>query len=342
MPLEIVRNDITKMSVDAVVNAANDALKMGGGVCGAIFSAAGADKLQAECDIIGGCKTGGAVLTKGYALPAKYIIHAVGPVWRGGSFGEAELLGSCYVNSLNLALENGCESIAFPLISSGIYGYPKDAALHIAVSSISSFLLQHDMTVYLVVYDRQSFDMGAKLFSAIQDYINDNYVDSEQFFLEERALNTPERNLFKRLTGRRKHDDFVQSAPRRAPYSPGKLNEVLSHMAPTFSQTLLKLIDEKGVTDVEVYKRANVDRKLFSKIRSNADYSPAKRTVIAFAIALELNIRETKDLLARAGYTLSPSSEFDVIIEFFIKEDNHDVFEINNALFAFEQPLLGA
>ena len=152
MPLKIVHGDITKMSVDAVVNAANTKLKMGGGVCGAIFSAAGAEKLQAECDSIGECNVGEAVITSAYDLPAKYIIHTVGPIWRGGDHNEAKLLRSCYLNSLSLAKKHDCKSIAFPLISSGIYGYPKDEAMEIAISAIEEFLRHHELEVYLVLY----------------------------------------------------------------------------------------------------------------------------------------------------------------------------------------------
>ena len=159
MPFEIIRNDITKMTVDIIVNAANTGLKMGGGVCGAIFAAAGADKLQAECDQIGGCAVGEAVITDGYQLPAKSIIHTVGPVWQGGSADEARLLHRAYTRSLELALKHHCKSIAFPLISSGIYGYPKDQALKIAVAAISEFLLEHELQVYLVVFDKNLQDL---------------------------------------------------------------------------------------------------------------------------------------------------------------------------------------
>lgn len=339
MPFEIVRNDITKMDVDAVVNAANPALKAGGGVCGAIFEAAGAEVLQRECDAIGGCETGGAVITKGYALPARYIIHTVGPVWRGGNFGEAELLASCYTNALTLALENGCGSVAFPLIASGVYGYPKDAALRVAVSAIGDFLMRHDMTVYLVVYDRQAYALSGKLFAAIQHYIDDNYVE-EHLVQAPRRFEESEKELFERAQPRA---SMLRSPP--APLfsrSRRNLSDVVDQLDETFSQTLLRLIDEKGKSDVETYKRANIDRKLFSKIRSNKDYNPGKRTAVALAIALELNFDETQDLLAKAGYTLSHSSRFDVIVEYFIEQRNHDIFEINEALFAFDQPLLGA
>lgn len=332
MPFEIVRNDITKMKVDAIVNAANTALQMGGGVCGAIYHATGARELQQECDTIGKCETGQAVITKGYKLPAKYIIHTVGPVWRGGKSGEAELLHSCYLNSLKLAKENNCDSIAFPLISSGIYGYPKDEALQIATSAIGDFLSENDMSVYMVVFDKKAFSLIEELLGAVRSFIDEHYVDThmplkrqlldvEQVVVEE-AMYAPKQMQSKAM-------------------EPAGLDDIIGHLDEPFSQTLFRLVDAKGKTDVEVYKCANIDRKLFSKIRSNKAYMPSKKTAVALAIALELNIDETEDLLERAGYTLSHSQKFDVIIEYFITNGNYNIYEINEALFYFDQPLLG-
>ncbi|HOQ10523.1 MAG TPA: macro domain-containing protein [Syntrophomonadaceae bacterium] len=325
MPLHLVRNDITKMKVDAIVNAANSALQRGGGVCGAIFAAAGARELQEACNKIGGCKVGEAVITPGFRLPAKYIIHTVGPVWQGGKANEPQLLRNCYINSLTLALEHKCESIAFPLISSGIYGYPKDQALHVAVSAISEFLFTHEANVYLVLFDKNAVTLSEKLFSAITKYIDDNYA--EEHLLRER------RRGIELLDTSYHH---IQESPRRS------LEHILDQLDESFSEMLLRLIDEKGLTDVETYKRANIDRKLFSKIRSNKDYHPSKVTALALAIALKLNLDETLDLLSKAGYTLSPSSKFDVIIQYFIEEGNYNIFEINEALFYFDQPTLGS
>jgi O-acetyl-ADP-ribose deacetylase (regulator of RNase III) len=341
MPMKIIRNDITKMSVDAIVNTSNTALKMGGGVSGAIFSAAGAQKLQKECDSIGKCNVGEAVLTKGYALTAKYIIHTVGPIWSGGSFNEATLLHNSYTKSLTLAWENKCESIAFPLISSGIYGYPKEQALQIAISSIGEFLIEHEMMVYLVVYDKKSYVMSEKHYSAIEKYIDDNYVEEHCIFEDRNNIKCYELNEVDNILCNDSpvNDSCAEMSVQKRKRS---LIEIVNQLDESFSEMLLRLIDEKGMTDVEVYKRANIDRKLFSKIRSSKVYNPSKVTAIALAISLMLNLDETCDLLSKAGYTLSRSNKFDVIIEYFIEEGNYSIFEINQALFDFDQDSLGA
>ena len=327
MPLLFIRNDITKMPVDAIVNAADESLLGGGGVDGCIHRAAGPE-LLAECRRLGGCRTGEAKLTGAYRLPCRYVIHTVGPVWRGGEHGEREQLVSCYRNSLRLAKEQGCETVAFPLISSGIFGYPKDQDLRVAVDTIGAFLLEHDMTVYLVIFDRRAYQISGKLFADIAEYIDDHYVEAHTDLGAER------------LRRGALHREMV--APMCAPMAAPALDDLLEHLDAGFSETLLRLIDRSGIKDSEVYKKANVDRKLFSKIRNNSNYKPSKPTALAFAIALELDLAETKDLLARAGYALSASSKFDVIVEYFIRQRNYDIFAINEALFAFDQSLLGA
>ena len=336
MPLIIVRNDITKMSVDAIVNAAKESLLGGGGVDGCIHRAAGPELLQ-ECRTLGGCRTGEAKITGAYCLPCRYIIHTVGPVWNGGKCGEREQLASCYRTSLALAKEHGCETVAFPLISSGVFGYPKDQALRVAVDAISEFLAENDMMVYIVIFDRAAYQIGNKLFADIAAYIDDHYVDAHTDTRRERL-----RRSFDLQS--QPLSVYEDAAPQYASASvaSGNLDDLLAHLDAGFSETLLKLIDRSGKKDSEIYKKANVDRKLFSKIRNNPDYKPSKSTAIAFAIALELNLDETRDLIARAGYALSPSSKFDVIIEYFIMQRDYDIFKINEALFAFDQSLLGA
>lgn len=337
MPLEIVRNDITKMKVDAIVNAANKSLLGGGGVDGCIHRAAGSE-LLAECRTLGGCETGSAKITKAYKLPCKYVIHAVGPRWQDGGHGEKDKLISCYKTSLDLAKQNGCDSVAFPLISSGIYGYPKDQALKVAIDTISEFLFENDMTVYIVIFDRKAYQIGAKLFSDIEEYIDDCYVDkhSDRDYERRRRTQLVEDDIAFECT------DGLEAMPMAAKVSaPGSsLDDAMKQIDESFSQMLLRKIDEEKLTDAECYKKANIDRKLFSKIRSDIHYKPSKVTALAFAIALELPLDETKDMLLKAGYALSHSSKFDIIIEFFIRSGNYNVFEINEALFAFDQSLL--
>lgn len=341
MPFTIVRQDITRMHVDAIVNAANTSLLMGGGVCGAIFRAAGPADLQAACDRLAPIQTGEAVVTPGFQLPAKYVIHTAGPVYHGGQHGESSQLSACYRNSLLRAVEQHCESIAFPLISSGIYGYPKDQALQIASETIKAFLQDHDLVVYLAIFDQEAFRASQKLLGAVASYMDEHYVaahtdksrGSQLLDVEQAILNEP---ILRRIET---EDHYTQIAA--APTAPS-LDERVSHLDEPFSITLLRLIDAKGKSDVDVYKKANLDRKLFSKIRSSQDYLPSKRTAIALAIGLELTLSETDDLLERAGYSLSPSQKFDVIVEYFIVNGQFDIFAINEVLFQYDQPLLGS
>ena len=375
MPLRIVRNDITKMTVDAIVNAANSTLLGGGGVDGCIHKAAGKGLLE-ECKTLGGCKTGDAKVTGAYNLPCQYVIHTVGPVWRGGVFGEKRQLTSCYRRSLEIAREKNCETVAFPLISAGAYGYPKEKALRVAVDTIGSFLLENEMTVYLVVFDKASYGIGKRLFDDISEYIDDRYYeeakagDSERlnrFAVEAELSKTVDNRMPSpayesvceptfdatpslapreeaRRSGRRRErnpESISFGASQNTTELPS-LDEMLKMLDESFSQMLLRKIDERGMTDAECYKKANIDRKLFSKIRSDIHYKPRKQTAIAFAIALELSLPETEQMLKKAGYALSHSNKFDIIIEYFIRKGNYNIFEINEVLFAFDQNLLGA
>lgn len=347
MPIRIVRNDITKMKVDAIVNAANSSLLGGGGVDGAIHRAAGPE-LLAECRTLGGCETGSAKLTHAYRLPCKYVIHTVGPVWEGGGYGERELLASCYRASLDLALGKNCETVAFPLISSGAYGYPKDQALQVAMEAVDRFLLDHEMTVYLVVFDKAAYQIGGKLFSDIAAYIDQQYVDehtdreqeqSRRRFAHSMPMACPPPP--QQPAEPSDEDSAAERTPPQTSAAPASLDDMLRQLDEGFSQTLLRLIDQKGMTDAQCYKKANIDRKLFSKIRSNPAYRPSKPTALAFAVALELSLQETEMLLKRAGFALSRSSKFDIIVEYFISRGCYDIFTINQALFAFDQSLLG-
>ena len=355
MPLLLVRNDITNMTVDAIVNAANPSLLGGGGVDGAIHRAAGPE-LLAECRTLGGCRTGEAKITGAYRLHAKYVVHTVGPIWYGGGRGEEHLLRSCYRRSLELAVAHGCETVAFPLISSGVYGYPKAEAFRVATEAIAAFLQTNDLTVYLVLFDRAAYRLGDR-FGAVQSYIDDAYAEAER---------KKPRNLYSTRLEREPRADTGEmymadaclyeatapmAAPKAAPRRPkaqaaerkgAAEDPLLGQLDAGFSETLLKLIDQKGLTDVQCYKRANVDRKLFSKIRSDPHYKPSKTTAVAFALALELPLPETQALLSRAGYTLSHSFLFDIVVEACIEKGVFNVLDVNEVLFSYDQPLLGS
>ena len=430
MPLHIIRNDISRVSADAIVNTANPQVAVGAGVDQAIYEAAGWPQLLAEREKIGPMQPGQAAATPAFALDAKYIIHTVGPVWRGGDYGEREAVASCYRQSLKLAGELECESIAFPLISTGTYGFPKDEALRIAIDEISAFLFTHDMTVYMVVYDREAFVISSKAFSDIQSYIEERDVKQrrkdkwrrrreEAYYgstirREEYPESSRREEKYPESSGREEEheqvgmnvvpglepafmseeeelelaimseaaepepvgmseeeldyfEEFIPTeeepplptAPKASmsyssAYIPVEkkkrtgffkkdtlnLGELLNRNTETFQQMLFRHIDRKGMKDPEVYKKANIDRKLFSKIRSNADYVPSKKTVLALAVALELNMDETIDLLQRAGLALSPSNRFDLIVGYCISHKIYNIFEINTYLFEYDEPLL--
>lgn len=329
MPFEIVRNDIVNMKVDAIVNTANPRPVIGAGTDKGVHDKAGARLLLARKEI-GDIAIGEAAITPAFDLDAIYVIHTVGPIWKDGKSGEEELLASCFRNSLKIAKEKSCESIAFPLISTGSYGFPKPLALKIAVREISSFLLENEMHIYLVVFEKHSFELSEKLFKSVSSYIDANYV-SDKMSLEYGSSKVRRHDYEEMLLYESSHEITA-----RMPNLDGMLN----NLDKGFSETLLDLIDRTGKKDSEIYKKANIDRKLFSKIRNNVDYRPSKTTAIAFAIALELNMDETNDLLSKAGFALSQSSKFDVIVKYFIENKKYDIFELNSTLFKFDQPLI--
>lgn len=439
MPFQIIRNDITKVRADAIVNTANPEPVYGGGTDAAIYRAAGEEKLLRERRKIGRINAGEVAVTPAFGLQAKYIIHTVGPVWIDGNHREYELLASCYRKSLLIARQLECKSIAFPLISTGVYGFPKDKALDIALDQISAFMENSEMDVTLVVFDRRAFDLSASLQEGVRQFINENYVAARED--EEygegglaahvrnrrrrrdsdagRSAGRPSRGLrdLLRETGERwrgkpgpdkeagsrpsysaqdsgffaeeeypeeyemsfsgtwdlessalpdsapqaESDSVPQAGPEAAsqagagpaprkefriespsPARQRSLQDVMAHVGESFRDRLLRLIDERGLTDAQVYKRANLDRKLFSKIRCNADYTPKRKTAISLAVALELNMDETTDLLRSAGIALSPGSRFDLIISYCIQNGIYDIYRINALLFDYDQPLLGA
>lgn len=356
MPFQIIRNDITKVKADAIVNTANPRPRVGSGTDSAIYAAAGRTALLEARRKIGDIAPGQARYTDAFGLDANYILHTVGPAWMDGSHGERETLRACYANTLGLADTLKCESVAFPLIASGVYGFPKDEALNIALSEIGKFLLTHDMKVILVVFDRKALQLSREIVGGIEAYIDDH--DAERLHEAEYGADRGRRNT-SCLQERRQWmyresmlteseeiaahiPDAVQAPASILPELAGKsLEELLGGKGESFQQRLLKLIDESGMTDVTVYKKANIDRKVFSRIRCKADYRPKKKTALAFAIALELDLPATRDLLSRAELALSPSSRFDLIVSYFITHRNYDIFEINATLFKYGQPTLG-
>lgn len=357
MPLEIIRADIVTVCADAIVNSANPLPVVGRGVDSHLHAAAGPQLLVAR-ERIGALAVGEAAATEAGALPARYVIHTVGPLWEGGS-GEAEALAACYRNSLNLALSLGCESVAFPLISTGTYGFPKDLALKVAMLTIGDFLAEHDLDVTLVVYDPESYQLSEELFGSVQSFINEHFEGDEQLPSKdtltcampmsaayEGALSAlPAFEETPSSSSAPSHPSSINCPPRTLGFlnrfRRRQLEDVVNQVDETFSEALLRMIDERGLTDPEVYKRANIDRKLFSKIRSNPAYQPSKATAVALAVALQLSLDETRDLIGRAGYALTHASKGDLIVEYFIDQGVFDIFLINETLFAFDQTLIG-
>jgi O-acetyl-ADP-ribose deacetylase (regulator of RNase III) len=359
MPFQIIRNDIAKVRADAIVNTANPKPRIGRGTDSAIYAAAGEEQLLKARKQIGEIAPGHAACTDAFDLNARYIIHTVGPMWIDGKHGEREILHSCYENSLALAAELSCKSIAFPLIASGTYGFPKDEALHIALTEIQKFLLTHEMKIILVVFDRKALELSEGLVGGIEQYIDDHAVRE----LREKERGQKGISELRRRRLQREEEQMVLESIAYAPelsekifdgasppialgapipdVSGRSLDEVLGNAGESFQQRLLELIDESGMDDVTVYKKANIDRKVFSRIRCKPDYKPKKKTAVAFAIALELDLPTMTDLLSRAEIALSPNNRFDLIITYFVSNKIYDIYEINAALFKYGQPILG-
>ena len=374
MSFKIVRNDITRIKADAIVNTANPEPVYSAGTDSAVYTAAGAEKLLEERKKIGRIAEGDVAVTPAFALDAKYIFHTVGPIWQGGNYGEREIVRKCYQNCLDKAKELELESIAFPLLATGTYGFPKADALLIATSVFSGFLAENEMEITLVVFDSESFALSDKIFAGVDQFIDENYVGEktaeeyspvnlraglEAHIADECAEEPIERKAARRERNRNERRGLFGSGSNAmrmdsaippvaaagaacASVAPRSLEDVVKNVSETWQESLLRLITERGYSDTEVYKRANVDRKLFSKIRTNKNYQPKKNTAVAFALALRLNLDETKDFLMRAGYAFSPSSKFDLIIEYSIEHGVYDLMLINGALFDHDQPQLGA
>ena len=346
MPFLMIRNDITKVAADAIVNPANRNLLQGSGTSRAIYQAAGEQELTAACEAIGYCEPGRAVCTPAFGLPAKYIFHAVCPAWQGGLFGEAEQLAGAYHSALELAAEYHCESVAFPLLSSGNYGYPKEQAFRIAVDTITQYVMEHDLTVYLVLYDRHSLAVSRKLFALVEEYIDDHYVaqNDESYQFDRRRRESVER---RRWRLEEEATPMLETAaapppPATTPMAARSLEHLMDNLGESFTTRLLRLIDERGLKDSTVYKQSNISRQHFSKIQCNRDYNPKKKTVLAFAVGLHLSEDETIDLLKSAGYAFSDGSKRDWIVRYCLEHKIYNINQVNTLLFQWDQELLGA
>ena len=346
MPFLMIRNDITKVTADAIVNPANRKLLQGSGTSRAIYQAAGEQELTAACEAIGYCEPGRAVCTPAFGLPAKYIFHAVCPAWHGGFFGEAKQLAGAYHSALELAAEYHCESVAFPLLSSGNYGYPKEQAFRIAVDTITQYVMEHDLTVYLVLYDRHSLAVSRKLFASVEEYIDDHYVaqNDESYQFDRRRRESVER---RRWRLEEEATPMLETAaapppPATTPMAARSLEHLMDNLGESFTTRLLRLIDERGLKDSTVYKQSNISRQHFSKIQCNRDYNPKKKTVLAFAVGLHLSEDETIDLLQSAGYAFSDGSKRDWIVRYCLEHKIYNINQVNTLLFQWDQELLGA
>ena len=348
MPFKIVRNDITKMKTEAIVNTANDHPTVGTGCDSAIYKAAGYEELlNYRREQIGYAEEGEVFLTPGFQLQAKYIIHAVSPRYRGGVQGEAEKLRACYRKSLQLAKEKGIASISFPLISTGAFGYPKEEGIRIAVDEIHAFLLENEMEIYLVVFDGKATHLGEKIYPDLESYIDHHYVEEAR--KEEYGDDGRNRGMERRLNSR-PFFEATQKAEKTAKKSieledvceyestvlldfetehESRLEERMKHMSDTFSEYLMYLIQDRNMENAEVWKRGIVDRKIFSKIKNNVNYHPNKRTALCLCVGAKLNLDESRDLLARAGYALSPCDKTDIIFSYFIENGIYDMIELD-------------
>ena len=341
MPFLMIRNDITKVAADAIVNPANRNLLQGSGTSRAIYQAAGEQELTASCEAIGYCDLGKAVCTPAFRLPAKYIFHAVCPAWQGGLFGEAEQLAGAYHSALELTAEYQCESVAFPLLSRGNYGYPKEPAFRIAVDTITQYVMDHDLTVYLVLYDRHSLAVSRKLSASVEEYIDDHYVaqNDESYEFDRWRRESAER---RRRLEEEAAPMLEAAAPPAAPMAARSLEHRMDNLGESFTTRLLRLIDERGLKDSTVYKQSNISRQHFSKIQCNRDYNPKKKTVLAFAVGLHLSEDETIDLLQSAGYAFSDGSKRDWIVRYCLEHKIYNINQVNTLLFEYDQEQLGA
>lgn len=341
MAFQIIRHDITKVKADAIVNTANPAVAVGAGVDFAIYEAAGREQLLEARAKIGRLEIGEVGITPAFNLSAKYIIHSSGPVWRDGKYRETELLRQCYDKALYLAAKYGCKSIAFPLMSTGSYGFPKELGIQIAVEAFRYFLQEQDMDITLVVFGSHAYKISGGLFENVQAYVNDRYVSNVyRYEYGNPGSSAPERRNIWTQAGqsRQQEERLVTSVSKKIKSM--SLEERLKRMhTKSFEKYLQQLINKKGMKNSEVYAAANISKQYFSKLL-NGKVKPSKGKVLSLAIGLRLNIDETVDFLQVAGYALSPVSQTDVVVEYFIQHQDYNVMKIDIVLFDYGLPLL--
>lgn len=364
MPFSIVRQDITKIKADAVVNTANPAVAVGSGVDSAVYNAAGRDELLAARAEIGPMKPGEAAITPAFGLDAKYIIHAVGTYWVDGSHGELDVLRSCYEKSLALADEKGCASIAFPLLATGSYGYPEGVGIQTAINVFTDFLQDHDMDITLAVFGPGAYHISGRIFDDVKSYVDDNYVEkakkaeyknSRRFAFGGRR-NRVESTSFHAdvMPDYDEYDDSVNglasgagipsedgmmAAPSMAmaekAVSDSSLEDQLKEIyTDTFAKHLTQLMNKKGLTAKEVYAAANISKQYFSKLLAGK-IVPSKDKVMALVLGLRLNMDEAVDFMNLAGYAFSPISQTDIIVRYFIESKTYNVIELDLVLFDY-------
>ena len=384
MPFQIIRADITKVKADAIVNTANPSVAIGDGVDLAIYNAAGKEQLFEERKKIGNLDPGEVAITPAFNPDAKYIIHVSGPWWDGGKHDEVQLLRRCYDKSLQMAYDTGCKSIAFPLLATGTYGFPKELGLDIAVSSFTRFLEDHEMEIILVVFGKKATDISGKLFDDVKSFIDDDYVTEtldEEYkhdrifgaasnavkpgripgglfssFRAERLSKTgsrPAEDAFPDADSEEyeedeagfESDDVIGSLPEEAmqpmacasvamPKESRLEDELKDIYTDSFAKHLQQMINKKGLKNSEVYAAANISKQYFSKL-IKGQVNPSKEKVLALAVGLRLNLDEAVDFLRLAGYALSPISQTDKVVEYFIRKEEYSVLKIDIVLFDY-------
>lgn len=344
MPFEVIRNDIAKVTADAIVDTANPKPRIGAGADHAIHLGAGPELLEAR-KAIGDIQPGHVAVTPAFGLKAKYIIHAVGPAWKGGNENEETLLRQTYDNALKAAVDHQCKSVAFPLMSTGTYGFPKEKGMPIAVSAFTDFLMSHNIRIILVVFDRVVFELSGQLLDDVHGYVDDNYVDAmhaEEYDIHQCV--TDYEKLKERLSDQRRSEiksiiGIEETATPRCRTST-QLSEIVEQTDVSFHGKLFQLIDERGFKEPTVYKAADISRQQFSQIRSNPNYHPTRNAAIRFALALKLDYEATQEFLSSAGYTLTQSNPADIIVKCCIDRGEFDTVKINSELYERNLPLL--